>query len=209
MIPYVQASQCAVPCAVQPTFVVLLVALGSRASKSLALSHSPLNCHSLSCSVGSRGVGSETPYNPRQPYMGPYVGCPKLNTFKQSILKRPNDSVTQNDFRANINVNIKSMVLASDAALCRVNINVNARNYIPSDQCETMAWVKEHLKNVEKTECIDEKADRELRKRKRVAAGCGTRGCVGPFTLSRVNSTLHRVVGSYVAWSYGTTKRHS
>jgi hypothetical protein len=33
---------------------------------------------------------------------------------------------------------------------CRVNVNVNARNYTQSDQCEIMARVKEHLKNVEK-----------------------------------------------------------
>ena len=33
---------------------------------------------------------------------------------------------------------------------CRVNVNVNARNYTQSDQCEKMARAKEHLKNVEK-----------------------------------------------------------
>ena len=33
---------------------------------------------------------------------------------------------------------------------CRVNVNVNARNYTQSDQCEKMARVKEHLENVEK-----------------------------------------------------------
>ena len=38
-------------------------------------------------------------------------------------------------------------------------------------------------------------------------AGCGTRGCVGPYTLSRVKSTLHRGVGPYVgAYGFGTTK---
>ena len=39
-----------------------------------------------------------------------------------------------------------SMSISNDVGIrCRVNINVNARNYLPSDQYETMARVKEYL----------------------------------------------------------------
>ena len=45
---------------------------------------------------------------------------------------------------------------------CRVNVNVNARNYTQSDQCEKMARVKEHLKNVQKN---SQKKSKKIKKR--------------------------------------------
>ena len=41
--------------------------------------------------------------------------------------------------------------------------------------------------------------------KKKCPTGCGTRGRVGPYTLSRVRSPLRRVVGPYVG-PYARTK---
>ena len=69
---------------------------------------------------------------------------------------------------------------------CRVNVNVNARNYAQSNQCERMARVKEHLKNVEKNS--RKEAQQNSRKEQIIIiiikgwpgpTGCGTRGRVG------------------------------
>jgi len=54
---------------------------------------------------------------------------------------------------------------------CRVNVNVNARNYTQSDQCEIMARVKEHLKYAEKNYQKKHKKSKKVKKNNKKKAG--------------------------------------